>query len=144
MKLNHSSPIRRVLATALTALIGAALLTAGPLQAQDAPAGPPPGKEPGKKMEHRGDRWKERLDQMKTSLALTDEQVAKITAIREEQAASMKTIMDDASLSKEERREKMKPLRDATDEKITAVLTAEQNAKWQEEKKNRKQKGEPK
>lgn len=82
-----------------------------------------------------------RLEEMKTNLSLTDEQVAQIKTIREEQMASMKTIMDDASLSKEDKREKAKPLKEAADEKIVAILTPEQKTKWEEGKKNRKNKG---
>lgn len=81
-----------------------------------------------------------RLQEMKTNLGLTDEQVTQIKTIREEQFASMKTIMDDASLSKEDKKEKAKPLKDAADEKISAILTPEQRTKWEEAKKNRRNK----
>lgn len=97
-------------------------------------AKPKPG--PGK-----GDMAKAKLDKLKTELTLTDDQARKIQAIMEEQQKAGKAIRDDASLSKEQKMEKMKAHRAETDTKINTELTPEQQAKWAEMKKNRPAKG---
>lgn len=97
-------------------------------------AKPKPG--PGK-----GDMAKAKLDKLKTELTLTDDQARKIQAIMEEQQKAGKAIRDDASLSKEQKMEKMKAHRAETDAKINTELTPEQQAKWAEMKKNRPAKG---
>jgi Spy/CpxP family protein refolding chaperone len=71
-----------------------------------------------------------RLDQMTQELQLTPEQKTKIQAIQESSMPAIKAIFDDTTLTREQRREKMRPLRDETDAKIKQVLTPEQQTKY--------------
>lgn len=73
-----------------------------------------------------------RLEQMTTQLQLTPEQRTKIEAIQTTMAPRTKAIYDDATLSREQRREKMRPLREESDAQIRQVLTAEQQTKFDE------------
>src|SRR5262245_36301644 len=112
MKLNHQSITQRVLATAVIALVGSALFAAGPVRAEDPASGTNPAPEaatqPAKKAGKPASRTDKHLEEMKTNLGLSDDQVAKIKTIRQEQFEAMKPIMDDASLSKEDRKAKIK------------------------------------
>lgn len=132
MKTTQSS-VRRIFGAALLPVIGAVFLTTASLQAEPPPGAPEKGGD-------RKERMEKRLDEMKTSLSLTDEQVAKIQAIRDEQMAAFKALKDDASLTQDQRKEKSKELRAASETKINAVLTPEQAAKWEEQKKQRRDK----
>ena len=71
-----------------------------------------------------------RLEQMTGQLQLTAEQTAKIKAIQESFAPRTQAIIADASLSREQRREKMQPLRTEMNAQIRQVLTAEQQTKY--------------
>lgn len=104
-----------------------ALVTATPLlRADDTPAEPParergPGGPGGPK---------ERLQKMAENLGLSAEQKEKVGAILKEQMEQGRTIREDESLTQEQRREKMRAFGKATREKIRAVLTPEQLAKY--------------
>jgi Spy/CpxP family protein refolding chaperone len=71
----------------------------------------------------------QRLAFMKSKLSLTDNQVAKLKTIFEEQKAQLDPIFQDKSLTREQKREKAKPIVEAGQAKVDAVLTAEQKAK---------------
>ena len=73
-------------------------------------------------------------------LDLTAVQVESMKNINEKYKSQMKTIKDDASLTKEQKREQMKPLRAAKEAEVKAVLTEDQFAKLQEMNKNKKSK----
>lgn len=68
----------------------------------------------------------DRVKQMKTDLKLTDDQSAKITAIYETQAKSMDSLRNAGA-----DRSAMRPMMQASNDKIKAILTAEQAAAWQ-------------
>lgn len=70
----------------------------------------------------------DRVKQMKTDLKLTDDQATKITAIYETQTKSMDSLRTAGG-----DRSAMRPLMQATNDKIKAVLTAEQQAAWQKQ-----------
>ena len=74
------------------------------------------------------------VEMMTKALNLTAEQQTQLKAIFDENHPKMKAIMDDAALSKEDKAAKMKELRTATDAKVRAVLTAEQQTKFDEMK----------
>ena len=82
-------------------------------------------------------RAKERLDQMKTDLALTDDQAQKISTIMDQRMAAMQALRADQSLSREQRQAKVAESRQAIDAQIGALLTPEQKPKWEELKKKR-------
>jgi len=104
------------------------IVTATPrLRAEEAPSEPParergPGG-PGSP--------KERLQQMAEHLGLSAEQKEKVGAILKEQMELGRAIRGDESLTQDQRREKMLAQGKATREKIRAVLTPEQQAKFE-------------
>jgi protein CpxP len=116
-----------------------AVLTLGSLvalstisRAEDAPAKPEakhgprqggPGGGPGA----RGDMMKK----MAEELNLTDNQKEKLKPIMKEQGEKMKAVWDDAAASQDDKRAKMKEIRDAGATKIKAVLTPEQLPKFE-------------
>ncbi|MDD5200903.1 MAG: hypothetical protein PHC88_13995 [Terrimicrobiaceae bacterium] len=111
----------------LLALCGAAtaLFPLIPLSAQtQGDAGPPPGGPPPHRMS-----IEERLDRMKKDLSLSDDQIGKLKAIFDEQKTALDPIFQDKSLSREQKREKAKPIMEDTKKKINEVLTPEQQTK---------------
>ncbi len=105
-------------------LVLIALVTATPLlRADDTSTEPPP--------RERGPGGpKERLQKMAEHLGLTAEQKEKVGAILKEQMEQGRAIREDESLTREQRREKMQAFGKATREKIRAMLTPEQQAKF--------------
>ena len=127
----------------LSAVAGFAAATCGlhaeppaPPPVQDAPAKPGKPAREGKES-----RMKDHLAQMKTDLGLTDDQASKIQEIMTEQRKSMKGLKDDTSLTEDQKKEKFQAGRAEADAKISALLTPEQKAKWDQMKKNRPAKG---
>jgi Spy/CpxP family protein refolding chaperone len=93
---------------------------------------PKPGVPP-----HHVDKMKDRREEMKKALGLTEEQLAKLDVIKEESRAEMQKLRADQSLSREEKREQVREIREAADVKIKGILTPEQQAKFEEFKKKR-------
>lgn len=82
-------------------------------------------------------RAQERLERMKTDLALTPDQVEKIKGFYDEQVAAAKEAFSGQNPDREAIMAKMKEAREAIEAKIATILTPEQNAKWEELKKQR-------
>lgn len=125
----------------LSAVAGIAALSAANVHAQ-APEPPPVQSQTGEpaKTDKGGDkaaRGKERLEKLKTDLALTDDQARKVQDIMTEQREKMKGLKDDTALSADQKKEKMKAGRAETDARIGEILTPEQKAKWDQLKKDR-------
>ncbi|MFD0794116.1 hypothetical protein ACFQZX_10845 [Mucilaginibacter litoreus] len=76
----------------------------------------------------------ERAKQMKESLKLTDDQAAKITVIYQAQAKSFDSLRNAGG----DIRSQIRPMMEATNNKVKAVLTAEQAAAWQKEMEERR------
>ena len=120
----------------LSALAGLLLLATPALRADEpaAPPPPPPGDQP--KHEHRergpgggpGAMW----ERAAKELGLTAEQQAKWKDIAEQERAAVKPIMDDTSLSREDRRAKMMEANKPFGDQRRAVLTPEQQTKFDE------------
>jgi Spy/CpxP family protein refolding chaperone len=72
----------------------------------------------------------ERLQAQLVPLNLTDEQKAKVDAIIQESEKSAADLKKDKSVAKEDRQTERQELRQATQDKIRAVLTPEQAAKF--------------
>ena len=109
----------------LAALAAGALIAFTPtLRAEDKPARPERPERPGGGPGGPGQRG-DMLKKMAEELSLTDDQKAKLQEVFKAQREAMK------DLSPEERREKMKESREATNAKVKAILTAEQYAKWE-------------
>lgn len=118
MKLNKSSIF------ALMTLGG--LMAFGPLAgAQDLPKTDTPPPAPG------GARGGRNMEKVFEQLKLTDDQKEKVKPIFKDQADKMKALRDDTSLTPQDRRPKMKEIRDATNAKLKPILTDEQFAQWE-------------
>ena len=75
-----------------------------------------------------------RLKMLTEKLNLTEDQQAKLKPILEDESQQMKALHDDASLAPADKQAKMKELRDSSTDKINAVLTPDQQAKWKQMK----------
>jgi Spy/CpxP family protein refolding chaperone len=73
-----------------------------------------------------------RLKMLTEKLNLTDDQQAKIKPMLEDQSKQMKAIHDDASLAPADKQAKMKEVHESSIEKMNAVLTPDQQAKWKQ------------
>lgn len=80
----------------------------------------------------RGDRGREYLQQLSEKLDLTDAQKADIKTIIAAEANDIRAVIQDSSLSGEEKQAKVREIREARREKIKAVLTPEQQEKFDE------------
>ena len=75
-----------------------------------------------------------RLKMLTEKLDLTDDQQAKLKPILEDESTQMKTLHEDSSLASDDKKAKMKELHESSTEKINAVLTPDQQAKWKQMK----------
>ncbi len=82
-------------------------------------------------------RAKDRLERMKTELALTADQEEKIKVAFDEQVAAAKEAFSGENPDREAIMAKMKEGREAVEAKIASILTPEQNARWEALKKQR-------
>jgi protein CpxP len=92
-----------------------------------APASPNAAAQPDRP-ERRGPRMDpaQRLQRLTEVLGLTEDQQAKIKSIFQEEAGKSQAIMDDSSLSREDRRAKRQELRTDMQARVRAMLTPEQ------------------
>jgi len=74
----------------------------------------------------KGDRMKDMTEQ----LGLSEAQVAKIQPIVAEEGKALRALQQDSALAQEDKRGKMREIRQAHAAKIRAVLTPEQQAKF--------------
>ena len=75
-----------------------------------------------------------RLKMLTEKLNLTEDQQAKLKPILEDESTQMKAAHDDTSLAPANKQAKMKELHESFGEKINAVLTPDQQAKWKQMK----------
>jgi protein CpxP len=73
-----------------------------------------------------------RLKMLTEKLNLTEDQQAKLKPIIEDQSKQMKAIHNDTSLAPADRQAKMKDLHESSIEKMNAILTPDQQAKWKQ------------
>jgi periplasmic protein CpxP/Spy len=78
----------------------------------------------------RREQVRDRLEQMSKELNLSEEQKGKLKTVFQQEAERMKSLRQDTSLTPEQRREKVRGLREEFAGKIKEVLTKEQNEKW--------------
>lgn len=83
----------------------------------------------------------ERLTRMKADLGLSEAQLAKIKPVMEANAAKGKALHDDASLSEEQKKEKLREIKKAGADAIMAELTPEQKKKFEEHLKQHRKDG---
>jgi Spy/CpxP family protein refolding chaperone len=112
---------KNMLIAALAA--GALLAGSSALLAEDNST-PPPAGEHGPGMKGHGNIAKE--------LNLTADQKPKFQEIMKNAMEQRKALHEDTSLSKEDRKAKMKTIQEATNKQLKDLLTADQYAKWQE------------
>lgn len=94
-------------------------------------------KERREKLRKQAEARKEIMDQ----LNLSEEQKRQLREYREGQAAELKKLKADSTLSPESRKARMKALREENSEKMKQILTAEQYNKMQELIRQRKEDG---
>ena len=86
----------------------------------------------------------DRAKAMQTQLKLTDDQTAQITTILKAQQVKMDSVRTAANGDRDAMRSGMMPIRTATNDKIKAVLTADQAAaydKWMADQRAARQNG---
>ncbi len=126
-----------------------ALGTTGAALAQDTPppppdqnqAGPPPeGRGGGRGMRMDPNRQLERLTR---ELSLTSDQQEKIKPLLLERQQKMQALMQDQSLSQEDRRAQMRTIMEGTNNSIKANLTDDQKQKFEAMQQQRMRRGGP-
>jgi Spy/CpxP family protein refolding chaperone len=69
------------------------------------------------------------LQKLTEKLNLTDDQEAKLKPLLQDQSRQIKTVRDDASLSREQQQSKIKAIQESFRGQIDSVLTSEQQTK---------------
>jgi Spy/CpxP family protein refolding chaperone len=131
MKINCLKKVIVILA-ALT--LGCSVVFAGPAQTTDSNSSAPKNKK-----SETGRHGHRDMQKFAEKLNLTDAQKSSIKPIFAAEANDIKAVRQDNSLSEEQKQAKIKEIREAANNKINAILTPEQQAKWAELKKHSKQ-----
>ena len=76
---------------------------------------------------------------LKDSLHLTDVQTDSVVSIQQEFMGKRKTIMQNSSLSADQKKEQVKPLKEQMKSRLKAILTKEQMEKLQEMRKDKQE-----
>lgn len=116
---------------ALCVILGARLAPAAPLP-QDAPAVAPAN--------HRADP-SQQLRRLTKKLNLTSEQQDQLLPILTDRQQQMTALLNDGSLSAQDRHAKARALREDSDSKIKAVLNDNQKQQYQQMRQHRRQRG---
>lgn len=93
---------------------------------------------PPAKKEKKADKKGERGGNPMADLNLSTDQENKMKALNEQGRKEMEAIKNDASLSDDQKKSKMMEMRKAHGEKRKAILTPEQQKKWEEKMKERR------
>jgi Spy/CpxP family protein refolding chaperone len=120
MKLNKSIMLAGIVASSL-------FTGASALQAQDSStnAAPPASDTP------KPVRARPGFDMIAKQLDLTDDQKTTVKPIIEDMMTQIRALRADQTLSQDDRRAKMKEIRDAAGVKLKDILTPDQYAKWE-------------
>lgn len=97
--------------------------------AQDATTPAPPAQNPATGRQQMGGSPANRLQHMAQQLNLTDAQKAKIKPILQDEAQQLKALRNDMSITRQQFRDKIQEIRQATRAKIEPILTPEQVTK---------------
>lgn len=120
--------LKSILIVATLAIGGTVLAQGGAKPGQGgAPGAPGQG---GRQMRMRTPE--ERVERLSTELKLTADQKKKILAIYKAQAPKQKALMDDKKMTREQKMEAFGKMRDEGTKKIKAILTKDQNKKFDE------------
>lgn len=82
----------------------------------------------------RGANIDQRIEQLDKALTLTADQKAKLKTYFEGERKKMQDMRADTSLTREQRQEKMKAVREDLQKEMKSVLTADQFTKWEKER----------
>jgi Spy/CpxP family protein refolding chaperone len=107
--------------------IGAIVLSALPAKAQDPSAPPPPGQGP--RGEGRGMQGHQ-IEFLTKKLNLTPDQVTQVKAIDADTWKQAKAMHEDTTIADADKRTKMMDIHKASQEKIRALLTPDQQTKF--------------
>jgi Spy/CpxP family protein refolding chaperone len=107
--------------------IGATALSALPAMAQD-PTAPPPQGQAGP--EHGGPGRGNQVEFLTKKLNLTPDQVTQVKAIDADTMKQMRALREDTSVADQDKRAKMMDIHKASQGKIRALLTADQQTKF--------------
>lgn len=77
----------------------------------------------------RGERG-DRLAMLKQELALTPDQIEKVKPILDHEREAVRTLMEDTSTDRDAKRPKMREIRESHNAQIRAILTPDQQAKF--------------
>jgi hypothetical protein len=78
---------------------------------------------------------------MADELGLNADQKAKWETVMKSEREKMKAVQEDKSLTKDQRREQMKSIREDMNKQLKAILTPEQQAKWEKMREERQPQG---
>ncbi len=95
-----------------------------------APQTPAAEKAGGTKAEAKGGGRQDRLNRIAEELKLTDEQKEKLKPVFREETKKLQELRKDTTLSRPERREKQKAIREDLRAKVKPILTPEQLEQW--------------
>jgi len=82
----------------------------------------------------RGANVEQRLEQLDKQLQLTADQKTKLKTYFEGERKKMQDMRADTSLTREQRQEKMKAVREDLNKEMKSVLTPDQFTKWEKER----------
>ena len=81
--------------------------------------------------ETRAERFRARMQEVSQALGLTDDQKEKIKPIIQAEIVKLKELRAETSLTREQKVEKFKAIREEFTPQVKAILTPDQLAKWQ-------------
>jgi len=82
----------------------------------------------------RGANIDQRIEQLDKSLTLTADQKTKLKTYFEGERKKMQDMRADTSLTREQRQEKMRAVREDLNKEMKSILTADQFTKWEKER----------
>lgn len=110
-------------------------IAAGAAMAQDQTAPPPPPPAQAGAQQGGGGRGMmdpgQRSQMMKERLNLSDDQTTQVKAILEDSRTKMEALRSNSSLSQDDRRSQMMTIRKGENDKVEALLTADQKTKYE-------------
>ena len=119
---------RRSMLRAAVLAVGATALSALPVIAQEPAAPPPSGGQYGG--HGRGDMRGHQIEFLTKKLSLTSDQVTQVKAIDADTWKQAKALHEDTTIADADKRAKMMDIHKASQEKIRALLTADQQTKF--------------
>ena len=79
----------------------------------------------------RAPRAQDRIAHLKEELNLTDDQVAKLKPVMQEEGKKLRELRSDTTLSREDKLSKVKTIHQDLAAKVKPILTTEQYSKWE-------------